>query len=132
LVILDVMIPKLDGLQVCQYIRLHNNKTPILMVTALDQEDNIIDGLNSGADDYITKPFSPKEVIARINAILRRSKQEQTKNKDNILTIGDIAIYPDRYEAFLKETTLQLTRKEYELLLYFVKNKDFLLSRDQL
>ncbi len=73
LIILDLMLPKIDGLEICKYIRSENKSIPILMVTALNEEEDIINGLNSGADDYITKPFSPKELVARMHAVLRRT-----------------------------------------------------------
>ena len=133
LVVLDVMLPKFNGLQVCEYVRNDNNSVPILMVTALDQEEDVIEGLNYGADDYITKPFSPKELIARMNAILRRVSVEETVNKkENSVTVGELTIYPDRFEAYFQGTELQLTRKEYELLVYLAQNKGLVLSRDQL
>lgn len=131
LVILDIMLPKFDGLRVCQYVRNDGNQVPILMLTALNQEEDIVLGLNSGADDYITKPFSPKVLIARIQALLRRSDAlENTRSKT--LKLRDLTIYPERFEVYFKKELLTLTRKEYELLLYFMKNKDLVLSRDQL
>lgn len=132
LIILDLMLPKIDGLDICKFVRSENKSLPILMVTALNEEEDIINGLNSGADDYITKPFSPKELIARMNAVLRRSSVEEGKNGEAALTAGELEIYPDNFEAYFKGEPLQLTRKEYELLVYFVRNKGMVLSRDQL
>src|SRR5699024_9299 len=112
--------PKFDGLQVCQYVRNDGNQVPILMLTALNQEEDIVLGLNSGADDYITKPFSPKVLIARIQALLRRSDGlENTRSKT--LKLRDLTIYPERFEVYFNRDLLTLTRKEYELLLYFMK-----------
>lgn len=132
LVILDVMLPKFDGLQICQYVRSDNNLVPILMVTALDSEDDITDGLDCGADDYITKPFSPKELISRINAILRRVNKGLAEKIPLTVSVGELIVYPERFEAYFKGEQLSLTRKEYELLVYMMDNKNLVLSRDQL
>lgn len=131
LIILDLMLPKMNGLEICKYVRIENKSLPILMVTALNEEEDIINGLNSGADDYITKPFSPKELIARMNAVLRRSSDDEEK-EETALSVGQLEIYPQKFEAYYEGQPLQLTRKEYELLLYFVRNKGIVLSRDQL
>lgn len=131
LIILDLMLPKIDGLEICKYIRSENKSIPILMVTALNEEEDIINGLNSGADDYITKPFSPKELVARMHAVLRRTASHE-KDDETVLSVGELTIYPNKFEAFFKGEPLQLTRKEYELLVYFVRNKGMVLSRDQL
>lgn len=132
LVILDLMLPEVNGLKICETIRQDDNPVPILMLTALDQEEQIIEGLNVGADDYMTKPFSPKILIARIHTILRRIKEAKIKKVDIKLTNGDLIIYPKRFEAYKKEHLLALTKKEYDLLTYFVQNKGLVLSRDQL
>lgn len=133
LVILDIMLPKFDGLQICKYVRNDNNLVPILMVSALDGEENVTDGLDCGADDYITKPFSPKELISRINAILRRvNNDSSTKKVPLLISAGELIVYPERFEAYFKGEQLSLTRKEYELLVYLMENKNLVLSRDQL
>lgn len=132
LIILDLMLPEMDGLEVCKHLRTNKNDTPILMLTAKDEEFDKILGLELGADDYLTKPFSPKEVIARIKAILRRSEKTQESNTAGSNKIGDLTIYPDRYEAELKGEPLTFTRKEFELLYYFSTHKGKVLSRDQL
>lgn len=131
LIILDLMLPEMDGMEVCKYLREHNIHTPILMLTAKDDEMDKIKGLEIGADDYLTKPFSPKEVIARINAILRRIKLSKG-NAHSKIRIGELVIYPDRYEVMINEKKLTFTRKEFELLLYLVAHKGKVLSRDQL
>lgn len=133
LIILDIMLPKFDGIEICKYVRNENNLVPIIMITALDGEENVTDGLDCGADDYITKPFSPKEVISRIHAILRRVNYSASPEKirENI-TVGELTVYPKRFEAYVKDEQLSLTRKEYELLVYLMENKDLVLSRDQL
>lgn len=145
LVILDLMLPKVDGLTVCRTIRVDKPRLPILMVTAKAAEEDRIKGLNLGADDYITKPFSPKELVARIHAVLRRvvpvgdvNQQEAGARSRNgretamVLAVEDIKIYPERFEAFFHDDLLTLTRKEFELLTYFVQNEGLILSRDQL
>jgi len=131
LIILDLMLPKMDGLEVCKYLRRQQIDTPILMLTARDDEKDKILGLELGADDYLTKPFSPKEVIARIRAILRRVHQVVDQSQ-SMLRIGQLIIYPDQYEAEINGERLAFTRKEFELLLYLVNHKGNVLSRDQL
>src|SRR5699024_2289844 len=131
LIILDLMLPKMDGLEVCKYLRRRQIDTPILMLTARDDEKDKILGLELGADDYLTKPFSPKEVIARIRAILRRVHQVVDQSQ-SMLRIGQLIIYPDQYEAEINGERLAFTRKEFELLLYLVNHKGNVLSRDQL
>lgn len=129
LVVLDLMLPKLSGIEVCHTLRAENNSIPILMVTAKTDVEDIIKGLNTGADDYITKPFSPQELVARVQAILRRTREESPRDK---YRSGEIEVYPHRYEAFLKGELLTLTKKEFELLSYLLKNKGLTLSREQL
>lgn len=129
LVVLDIMLPKISGIEVCQRIREKENQIPVLMVTAKTELEDIIEGLNTGADDYITKPFSPKELIARVHAILRRAQSTTTEER---LVVGEIEVVPNRYEAYFKKELLTLTKKEFELLAYLVKNKGLILSREQL
>lgn len=131
LILLDLMLPELDGMEVCKYLRDNNIDTPILMLTAKENEIDKILGLEFGADDYLTKPFSPKEVVARVKAIIRRSGQSR-KPMQGSLKIGDLVIYPDRYEAEINSKTITFTRKEFELLHYLAKHLGNVLSRDQL
>jgi len=136
LIVLDLMLPKKDGMEVCKELRLQRNTTPILMVTAKDDEFDKVLGLELGADDYMTKPFSPREVVARVKAILRRSKMTETPVQSNddadTLIIADLKILPEYYEAYFQGEKLELTPKEFELLLYLTKNKGRVLTRDQL
>ncbi|WP_088013428.1 response regulator transcription factor [Gottfriedia acidiceleris] len=136
LIVLDLMLPKKDGMEVCKELRLQRNTTPILMVTAKDDEFDKVLGLELGADDYMTKPFSPREVVARVKAILRRSKITETPVQSNddtdTLMIADLKILPEYYEAYFQGEKLELTPKEFELLLYLTKNKGRVLTRDQL
>ncbi|USK59056.1 response regulator transcription factor [Peribacillus asahii] len=139
LVVLDLMLPKLDGIEVCKQLRQLKVNVPILMLTAKDDEFDKVLGLELGADDYLTKPFSPREVVARIKAILRRAQQqapiaEQGTQEDQqpALIIGELKVYPDRYEASFNDELLELTPKEFELLVYLSRNKGRVLTRDQL
>ncbi|MEH7348902.1 MULTISPECIES: response regulator transcription factor [Bacillaceae] len=136
LIVLDLMLPKKDGMEVCKELRLQRNTTPILMVTAKDDEFDKVLGLELGADDYMTKPFSPREVVARVKAILRRSKITETPVQSNddadTVIIADLKILPEYYEAYFQGEKLELTPKEFELLLYLTKNKGRVLTRDQL
>ncbi|MDQ1144783.1 two-component system alkaline phosphatase synthesis response regulator PhoP [Bacillus sp. SORGH_AS 510] len=138
IIVLDLMLPILDGMEVCKQLRQKNIMTPILMLTAKDDELDKIIGLELGADDYMVKPFSPREVIARVKAILRRTQvqteatEQVEKNLDEQIEIGKLKIFPEKYEAYVKEELLELTLKEFELLLYLAQNKGRVLSRDQL
>jgi two-component system, OmpR family, alkaline phosphatase synthesis response regulator PhoP len=137
LIILDLMLPEMDGLEVCKELRLKKLNIPILMLTAKDDEFDKVLGLELGADDYMTKPFSPREVVARVKAILRRtaaagSEFEKQKEEVEHLRIGEVDIYPENYEAYFKEKALELTPKEFELLVYLARHKGRVLSREQL
>ncbi|WP_100373735.1 response regulator transcription factor [Bacillus sp. FJAT-45037] len=141
LIVLDLMLPKMDGLDVCKQLRQLKKMTPILMLTAKDDEFDKVLGLELGADDYMTKPFSPREVVARVRAILRRSQQvsevttatlEEQPTHESVISIGDVDIYPDNYEVQVSKKTLDLTPKEFELFLYLANHKGRVLTRDQL
>lgn len=142
LIILDLMLPEMDGMEILKTLRQEQNQTPILMLTAKDEELDKILGLEMGADDYMTKPFSPREVVARVKAILRRSGQalnrsahvseSEEQDKENELVVGELRVLPDQYEAYIRDQKLELTPKEFELLLYLIHNKGRVLSRDQL
>lgn len=132
LIILDVMLPGIDGMEVCKQLRQKQVDTPVLMLTAKDDEFDKVLGLELGADDYLTKPFSPREVVARIKAILRRMVREPVEEESDFIKIADLLIYPEQYEATIKEESLTFTPKEFELLLYLAQNLGRVLSRDQL
>ncbi|MDQ0255054.1 two-component system alkaline phosphatase synthesis response regulator PhoP [Evansella vedderi] len=137
LIILDLMLPEMDGLEVCKQLRQNKVMTPILMLTAKDDEFDKVLGLELGADDYLTKPFSPREVVARVRAILRRTqtttKDQSVEQKENkVIKIGEVTICPDNYEAYLRNEVLELTPKEFELLLYLANNKGRVMTRDTL
>ncbi|GAA0333297.1 two-component system response regulator PhoP [Bacillus carboniphilus] len=136
-IILDIMLPKLDGIEVCKILRQSKVTTPILMLTAKDEEFDRVLGLELGADDYLTKPFSPREVVARVKAIFRRSeynheRPEVQELQEEKFQFKDLVVYPELYEAYFKEELLELTPKEFELLLYLCKHKGRVLTRDQL
>ncbi|UII55149.1 response regulator transcription factor [Cytobacillus spongiae] len=137
LIVLDLMLPKLDGIEVCKQLRQQKVTTPILMLTAKDDEFDKVLGLELGADDYMTKPFSPREVIARVKAILRRTQLQTSvigavEEEKDYIQIAELKVLPEHYEAYFNEDLLELTPKEFELLLYLVKNKGRVLTRDQL
>jgi two-component system alkaline phosphatase synthesis response regulator PhoP len=134
-IILDLMLPKMDGMDVCKTLRQERVNTPILMLTAKDDELDKILGLELGADDYLTKPFSPREVIARVKAILRRiqaTPEVSVTQEDVVLQFGEIRIYPEKYEVFRKDAKVELTPKEFELLHYLASHHGRVLTRDQL
>ncbi|WP_227396652.1 response regulator transcription factor [Jeotgalibacillus aurantiacus] len=135
LIVLDLMLPKMDGIEVCKKLRQEHVDIPIIMLTAKDDEFDKVLGLELGADDYMTKPFSPREVVARVKAILRRTKHAEVKQpepEEPSHSIGEVKVYPDQYEAFFRDEPIELTPKEFELLVYLIENKGRVLTRDQL
>ena len=133
LIVLDLMLPKLDGIEVCKKLRSGGINIPIIMLTAKGDEFDKVHGLEIGADDYMTKPFSPREVTARIKAVLRRSEAKvDTPEVEEILKSGPLKVYMERYEVYLHGEKLDFTPKEFELLAYLIQNKNRVLSRDLL
>lgn len=134
LVVLDVMLPEKDGIEVCKTIRSDKNQVPILMLTAKDDEFDRVLGLELGADDYMTKPFSPREVVARVKAILRRVGQVETQNLDDDedIILGAIRIRPDFFEVYRNDELLELTPKEFELLLYLIERQGRVITREHM
>lgn len=134
LVVLDVMLPEKDGIEVCKTIRSDKNQVPILMLTAKDDEFDRVLGLELGADDYMTKPFSPREVVARVKAILRRVGQVESRNSDDDedIVLGSIRIRPDFFEVYRNEELLELTPKEFELLLYLIERQGRVITREHM
>lgn len=130
IILLDVMMPKKDGFEVCREIRAQSN-VPIIMITARGEDFERIMGLDIGADDYIVKPFSPGEVMARIRAILRRVVEPQTTPKE-LLVVDTLSLDTNKFEASIDGTSLSLTKKEFELLYTFVSNPKKVFSRDNL
>lgn len=132
LIILDLMIPKLSGIEVCKEIRGFSN-VPIIMLTAKTEEDDKIKGLSIGADDYVSKPFSPKELISRVKALLRRSYRDNTPLAENLsFNNGDLEINIDKMLVRKNENEIDLTVNEFKILLTLLSNPDQVLSREQL
>lgn len=128
LIILDVMMPKLDGWQVCEDIRAYS-KVPIIMLTARADEKDELKGFELGVDEYISKPFSPKILVARVEAILRRTNQA---TKAEVLSYGGIEVDKSAHQVFIDGQPVELSYKEFELLSYFVENKGIALSRERI
>ncbi|CON86251.1 histidine kinase PnpS [Streptococcus pneumoniae] len=136
-ILLDIMLPQLDGMEVCKRLRAKGVKTPIMMVSAKSDEFDKVLALELGADDYLTKPFSPRELLARVKAVLRRTKGEQEgDDSDNIADdswlFGTLKVYPERHEVYKANKLLSLTPKEFELLLYLMKHPNMTLTRERL
>lgn len=136
-IILDVMLPSLDGIEIMKRLRQEKVETPILILTAKDDPIDRILGLEIGADDYLAKPFSPREVIARMKAIFRRMeprRQEETLLTDisNLLTVGEIQANLTTYQVEIAGEPIVLTPKEFELLIYFMRRKNHVIDRDTL
>jgi len=131
LVVLDVMLPKLDGFEVCRRLRRSENDTAILMLTARDEDIDKILGLELGADDYLTKPFNPRELVARVKAILRRGERKDL-DAPKSAHIGDLLIDPARREVRFNDQTLSLRTQEFDLLLTLVEHRGLVLSREQI
>jgi phosphate regulon transcriptional regulator PhoB len=132
LIILDLMLPGIHGMELCRIMR-NNPKTahvPIIMLTARGEESDKVRGLDSGADDYMTKPFSPKELIARVKAVLRRSRERTTEDKS--IQLGDLTIDTETFSVSKGGVPLNLSATEFRLLLYLVQRRGRVFSRDQL
>jgi two-component system alkaline phosphatase synthesis response regulator PhoP len=131
LMVLDVMLPKLDGFEVCRKLRAENNPVFILMLTARDEDIDKILGLELGADDYLTKPFNPRELVARVKAILRRGKGK-TSAGVNPIHLGDLTIDPASREVRLGARALDLRTQEFDLLVTLAEHRGLVLNREQL
>ncbi len=132
LVVLDVMLPKLDGLEVCRTLRKNEDPVAILMLTARDEDIDKILGLELGADDYLTKPFNPRELVARVKAVLRRSQADKTPVDDTPVQLGDLLIDPLRREVRVNGNLVEMRTQEFDLLLTLARHNGIVLSRDQL
>ncbi|MHB1155139.1 MAG: response regulator [Eubacteriales bacterium] len=136
LILLDLMLPKIDGFEVCRQIRI-TMSTPIIIVTAREEEIDKILGLDIGADDYVTKPFKIKELLSRIKANIRRSSNEVVLNdmsskSEDIITIRSLVINNDKYQVTKNGESISLTKKEYELLLFLAQNTGKIFSREEI
>lgn len=132
LVILDIMMPGIDGLSVCSILR-HISSVPIIIVSSKDSDIDKVTGINLGCDDYLTKPFSPLELLARIKSIFRRMElNKDTKRDSNIIFFGDLVINKNQRNAKIKNKDINLTKNEFELIVYLIENKDRAITRDEL
>ena len=137
LIVLDVMLPKMDGLEVVREVR-KTHSIPIIMVTAKETEIDKVLGLELGADDYVTKPFSNRELVARVKANLRRQaatetvQEEETEPETNDISIGDLTIHPDAYYVTKNSEVIELTHREFELLHYLVRHVGQVMTREHL
>ncbi len=129
IVLLDIGLPGIDGFDVCRQIRARSS-VPILMLTARDEEPDRIVGLEVGADDYLTKPFSPRELVARMKAILRRSEPQEGREKT--VALGDVVLDRESHDVTVAGRPVDLTAKEFDLLAYFMANPGVVVSRDLL
>ncbi len=137
LIILDIMLPGLNGFEVLTRLRQKGNRTPVIILTARTAEEEIVQGLKYGADDYITKPFGVAELLARVSAVLRRTQSDEktagyTDDTEKVITIGDLQIYPEKYEVVLQGIPIALRPKEFEVLLYLVQRPGRVVTRDEL
>ena len=131
LILLDVMLPEMDGMEICKRVR-EVSDVPIIMLTARDEIRDKVEGLDLGADDYMTKPFAAPELLARIRGVLRRHTERVREAEEKRYVVKNMILYPERYEVTVKGQHVELTHKEYELLKYLVENKRNVLSRDQI
>jgi two-component system, OmpR family, response regulator len=132
LVVLDLMLPALDGFEVLKALRGGGGRLPVIVVTAREEEADRVLGLELGADDYVTKPFSPRELVARVKAVLRRSETEPAEGPEPPMHLGDLTVDAARHEVTFEGRPVQLTAREFELLAYLVRNRGLVLSRDQI
>jgi DNA-binding response OmpR family regulator len=128
LVVLDIGLPGIDGFEVCRLIRARS-QVPILMLTARDEEPDRIAGLELGADDYVPKPFSPRELVARVNAILRRGRRAE---RAEVLRLGNVELRRDQREVLTDGKEVRLTSKEFDLLAFLIENVGIVFSREKL
>ncbi|WP_461629619.1 response regulator transcription factor [Labilibaculum euxinus] len=132
LVLLDVMLPKISGFDICKQVRKKGIATPIILLTARGEEIDKVLGLEFGADDYITKPFSLRELLARIRAVLRRTENRTESKANNSVEIGKLSINFSSFEGFVDQQEVKMSHKEVEILNYLWDNKNTIVSRDDL
>ncbi|MGN7383257.1 response regulator transcription factor [Paenibacillus sp. SAFN-117] len=137
LIVLDIMLPGMNGFEILSRLRQHGIRTPVIILTARNAEEEVVQGLKYGADDYITKPFGVAELLARVSAVLRRTGNEgsgvsQENNGEKIIRVGELAIYPEKYEVVLHGEPITLRPKEFEVLLYLVQRPGVVITRDDL
>lgn len=132
LVVLDVMLPEIDGFEVCRRLRAENNPVLVIMLTARDEDIDKIVGLELGADDYLTKPFNPRELVARVRAMLRRVNRPIQDTEHAVIYLGDLVIDAARREVNAADQPVNLRTQEFDLLLTFAEHKGLVLTREQL
>ena len=128
LIILDRMLPEVDGIEICKILRKKNNHTPIIFLTAKDKIHDRVEGLNAGADDYLVKPFAFEELLARVRALLRRP----SKTVDNVLALDDLSLNTVSFEVKRGTKSINLSQKEFALLEYFMRNPGKILTKDNI
>lgn len=131
-IVMDINLPKKNGYDLCKEFREYNTQTPVLMLTAFDELEDKIKGFDSGADDYLTKPFFMKELIMRINSLLKRSQSKSENNSNNIVIASDILIDIAQKKVTRQNKEIQLTPREYQILLKLCKNKGEIVSKNEL
>lgn len=137
LIILDIMLPGMSGFEVLSKLRQKGCRTPVIILTARNAEEEVVQGLKCGADDYITKPFGVAELLARVAAVLRRTHTDdapvqEKAGTEKVITAGDLRIYPEKYEVQLNGELIPLRPKEFEVLLYLVQRPGVVVTRDDL
>lgn len=132
LILLDVMLPSLNGMEILRRFRKENNVTPVILLTARDQTPDKVSGLDLGANDYMTKPFQIEELLARIRAQLRYAENSAGVKKNNVIEVEDINVNIDNREVLRAGISIELTPREFDLLIYMMKNNNIVLTRDQL
>ena len=132
LIILDIMLPGMNGFDICKKLRSQGIRTPIIMLTAKGQEIDRVVGLEIGADDYVTKPFSPRELQARVKAVLRRMEAEPDDKPENLFRSGGLEVNFRQYECRKNGKAVSLTTHEFELLKYLIRNRGQVINRDEL
>jgi DNA-binding response OmpR family regulator len=132
LVLLDLMLPGMDGFEVTRALRQRGGRVPVIVVTAREEEADRVLGLELGADDYVTKPFSPRELVARVKAVLRRTEPAPEAGPEPPLHLGSLTVDPARHEVTFEGRPVHLTAREFDLLSYLVRNRGLVLTRDQI
>ncbi|BBB92558.1 MAG TPA: response regulator transcription factor [Methylomusa anaerophila] len=131
LILLDVMLPEMDGVEICRRVR-EVSTVPIIMLTARGDIEDKVAGLDTGADDYITKPFVVPELLARIRAALRKHNVSAQQQTEDVLSVKNMVLFPSRYEVQIDGQHVELTKKEYDLLEYLVRHKNWVLDRERI
>jgi DNA-binding response OmpR family regulator len=132
LVVLDLMLPGMDGFEVTRALRDKGGRVPVIVVTAREEEADRVLGLELGADDYVTKPFSPRELVARVKAVLRRAEPVPVDGPEPAMHLGNLVVDPARREVVFEGRQVELTAREFDLLSYLVRNRGLVLTRDQI